>query len=179
MTTATKEVPTWPKKREATRILSADNKDDVIFWVEPSQDYLDLGIGYGKRTLAAGTKLQGVRDHAPQWFIERMRTFKPDAFGWSDRESNDSRTAVHIFRDECHHWDDHCGWSGEGEDSHFVAEPYHLTHEDAKNLEEVCKNFKLSYLITGMSSHYPSRTFRISIKPITLGADGGEDWGWR
>jgi hypothetical protein len=157
---------------EIIRIVP-DNDGEIHFWLDESSSIEPHSASYGKRTIHVGTPVRSRFDQIPGWFKAAMMKFSPQGSvvtTWDDEEYDDGMIALEVFSDEAghglHRWLDHEGWTGEGENSVFVSEPYHLEQEDLLQLIEVCKKFGFTFTISGKSEHYPSSTFRIEITPI-------------
>jgi hypothetical protein len=120
---------------------------------------------YGERSIKIGTQVRDRLDGVPDWFVTSMKVFAPSE-EWGDEEYTDTeRTLDVFFHNADHSWLDHYGWIGEGENSDFVSEPYHLTQTAIEALVEDCRKFNFKYEISGRSRHYPSSTVRIIVSP--------------
>ena len=133
---------------------------ELGFWVKHSS----CG-GYTDLTVKCAPAKRSVYENVPDWFKAALMAHATNDLGWDDNDIDDGTNAVDLFHQIAGRWQDHTGWSGEGEDSKFVSEPYHLEAQDIENLVETCRVFNFNYQISGHSSHYPSATMRILISP--------------
>lgn len=141
-----------------------DRQGEITFWVEDDGD----GV-FSSRSVGIAPYVRHEFEDMPGWFKAAMMTSDPTNSGWDDYGYEDYVVAWEIFhnqtRGEGRGFLDHFGWSGQGEDSYFVSEPYHLEAEDIQNLVEVCQKFNFDFQISGRSNHYPSETMQIMIRP--------------
>ena len=142
--------------------LTNDRSGEVTFWADHDAD--------GRFSSCSVEIASPVRHgEMPDWFKAAMMAFNPADSQWEDFDREDYNIAWDVFVSNIpdgHGWLDHYGWSGEGEDSYFVSEPYHLHPQDVRNLTEVCQRFNFDFEISGRSNHYPSSTMRIMIRPL-------------
>lgn len=139
--------------------------NEITFWVDEFAD--------GRFTSCHVKIASAIRrdngENMPDWFKAAMMAADPGNPEWDDFERKDYNIAWDIFTDEKYgrvrRWMDHYGWSGEGEDSYFVSEPYGLDMEGMQDLIQVCQKFNFDVQISGHSTHYPSATLRITIRP--------------
>lgn len=66
-------------------------------------------------------------------------------------------------------WLDHWGIASRNGRDCFVSEPYGLTGHAARDVLEFCRVLKLEFDIDATSSHYPTRTLRITMWPTEWG----------
>ncbi len=134
---------------------------DLAFWVRKTHHE-----GFSERTIRIGPTVRPRQDGIPDWFLRAMMDFAPERDGWDDEGPQNRLYALDVFSmASSGHWMDHTGWSGEGEDSVFISEPYWLKQDDIEGLIETCRKFGFKFQMTGQSSHYPSATLRIMISP--------------
>jgi hypothetical protein len=144
--------------------LSADSQAEVGFWL------LDHDDTYDERTIHVNERTRHWSEDIPGWFIATMMKVAPDEnWGPDDDGYSDASRAFDVFLMKSHSsWRDHFGWLGEGENSVFVSEPYHLNSEGIKDLVADCQLFNFDFEISGTSYHYPSGTFHIELRPIEM-----------
>jgi len=164
------EIASKITRAKIVRVPPEDN-GKLNFWINKDVDG-PFG-GYDERTLHVGSHVRCRYDNVPGWFKAAMLKASPEGSSvttWDDESYDDGLIALEIFLDESgissQHWLDHDGWVGEGENSVFVSEPYHLDQEDIQQIIEACKKFGFTFEISGKSEHYPSSTVRIRISPI-------------
>jgi hypothetical protein len=154
------------KVGDHAKVVSVRADKGIAFWT-----YDPYAEAYSRRTLESGSPVRSHLDGIPGWFKAAMQKHSPNGSNvsaWDDEDRDDGVIAWEVFRQEFPllYWLDHDGFSGEGEDSILVAEPYHLDGEDVQSLIEVCAKFGFKFHISGKSIHYPSHTVRIEITPV-------------
>src|SRR5271155_5626278 len=110
--------------------VPASKKKGISFWTHDS-----YAEAYGRRTLEFGSPVRPHLEDVPGWFKAAMMRFSPEGSNvsrWDDEDRDDAVIAWEVFRQEFPllYWFEHDGWSGSGEDSILIAEPYHLDPED-------------------------------------------------
>ena len=151
---------------EVVPVSSEDRTKGMQFWLSSDED------GFSERTLHVGSPVRSRYENIPCWFKASMMKFSPEGTGyrdWNDEEHRDGDIALDIFLEQVgfQNWLDHWGWTGEGENSILVSEPYELGSENIQELIETCAKFDFNFHITGQSVHYPSSTLRIEVEPKT------------
>ncbi len=138
--------------------IPRDKSDDIGFWVDE---------GNGRLSSCHLDVAQPLRSiwEVPDWFKASVMASDPTNPDWDDHTRDDSNIAWYIFADNLRGWFKHGGWSGKGEDSYLVSEPYDLGPDAIHNLVKVCEKFNFDFQIFGHSIHYPSRCMRIVIEP--------------
>ena len=116
-------------------------------------------------TLKVGSAVRSLWEDVPEWLKGAAQRIEPDSDRWSGLQDDGEIATDIIFARRWHSWLDHTGWTGEGEASKFVAEPYALHQDDLEDLIAFCKEHDFGFEISGKSRHYPSSTVRISIFP--------------
>lgn len=111
-------------------------------------------------------KPRDMYEGVPSWFIKAMKKQAPDSRLWqAELPGGDAEVSVMLFqellRSGNRSWFDHVGWVGD----RFVAEPYGLSAEGVRAIENLCARTETTFRINGKSYHYPSATLRIEIFP--------------
>jgi hypothetical protein len=105
---------------------------------------------------------------APRWFVASLKKAFPEHTCWEGAEElpgGDSEAAWMVFQSVAphgpDHWLDHWGFCGET----LISEPYGIHLEQIEILAPFFRKLGWTFNITGVSSHYPSSTIRMEIRP--------------